>query len=354
MWEFLNRSYFDNTVLGYLSALAVIVVGVLAVRIVKAVVLRRLCARAGKTQADVGGFIISRVNKNVVPLLYICIVYAGLSFLHLGPVADRVMSVATLALSMFFGGRFVSAVIVFLFDRYWKRRNQNADPLALKWIANIIKALVWSAVLLLFLDNIGVQITTLIAGLGIGGIAVAFAAQAILEDVFSFITIFFDRPFETGDFIVVDNLSGTIEHIGIKTTRVRSLGGEQLVFSNKDLTSSRLRNYKRMQKRRVSFVIRVTYDTPVDKLRQIPEDIREIITAMDGVEFDRSHFFEFGDYGLVFETVYYVLSQDYKVYMDIQQEINLKIKERLRAAGISFALPTQTVRLQGEEHRAAQ
>jgi len=352
MWEFLNRSYFDNTVLRYLSALATIVVGALALRIVKGVVLRRLCAWADRTQTDADDFIISRVNKHVVPLLYIYIVYAGLRFLRFGPGVDKAIGVVTLALSMFFGGRFICAVIVFLFNKYWQRRNENADPLALKWIANIIKALVWSAALLLFLDNIGVQITTLIAGLGIGGIAVAFAAQAILEDVFSFITIFFDRPFETGDFIVVDNLSGTIEHIGIKTTRVRSLGGEQLVFSNKDLTSSRLRNYKRMQKRRVSFTIRVTYDTPVEKLRQIPEDIREIITGIDNADFDRSHFFEFGDYGLVFETVYYVLSQDYGVYMDIQQKINLKIKERLNSAGIALALPTQTVRLQGAGHSA--
>ncbi len=218
--------------------------------------------------------------------------------------------------------------------------------MAVKWIAVIIKVLIWSAALLLFLENIGVEITALIAGLGIGGLAIAFAAQAILEDLFSFVTIFFDRPFEIGDFIVVDELMGNVEHIGIKTTRIRSISGEQLVFSNKDLTSARLKNFKRMQTRRISFRIGVTYDTPLAKLKQIPGLIEQIINKVKGVEFNRAHFFSFADFSLIFEVVYHVLSQDYDIYMNVQQEINFGIKEEFDRLGIEFAFPTQTLHLQ--------
>ena len=141
----------------------------------------------------------------------------------------------------------------------------------------------------------------------------------------------------------MDEHKGTIEHIGIKTTRVRSLSGEQLIFSNKDLTSSRIRNYKRMQNRRIQFTLGVTYDTPTSELKLIPDIIKKIIDDLDGTTFDRAHFKEFADFSLNYEIVYYVLSQDYNVYMDKQQEINFLIKEAFDKKGLEFAFPTQTI-----------
>jgi len=207
----------------------------------------------------------------------------------------------------------------------------------------VIKFGVWSLAVIFLLDNLGFKISTVIAGLGIGGVAIALAAQAVLGDLFSYFSIIFDRPFEIGDFIIVGDLLGTIEHIGIKTTRVRSLGGEQLIFPNSDLTNSRVRNYKRMQKRRVVFKLGVTYDTPLAKLKEIPKIIEGSIKGVADTIFDRAHFSSYGDFSLTFEVVYYVLSSDYNKYMDIQQEINFKIKEEFEKKAIEFAFPTQTL-----------
>jgi small-conductance mechanosensitive channel len=206
---------------------------------------------------------------------------------------------------------------------------------------------VWAAVLLVLLDNLGVNITTLIAGLGVGGIAVALAAQNVLGDLFSSLSIVLDKPFVVGDFIVVGDFLGSVEHVGLKTTRLRSLSGEQVVFSNTDLLNSRIRNYGRMFERRIVSSIGVTYQTPVAKLRRIPEIIREIVEEQDRVRFDRAHFQTFADSALTFEIVYYVLTPDYNYYMDVQQNINLALFERLAAEGVEFAYPTRTVFVSG-------
>jgi small-conductance mechanosensitive channel len=198
-------------------------------------------------------------------------------------------------------------------------------------------------VALLTLDNLGIDITALVAGLGIGGIAVALAVQNIFGDLFASLSITLDRPFVVGDFLTVGEVLGTVESIGIKSTRLRSLSGEQIVMPNSDLLSSRVRNYGRMLERRVVFATAVTYETPIDLLERIPRLIREIVEAQTDTRFDRSHFAAHGAASLDFETVYYVRSPDYNRYMDIQQAINLAVYRRFAAEGIEFAFPTQTV-----------
>ena len=195
------------------------------------------------------------------------------------------------------------------------------------------------------LDNLGINVTALVAGLGIGGVAVALALQKILGDLFASLSIMLDKPFVVGDFLVIDDYMGSVEHIGLKTTRIHSLSGEQLVFSNSDLLNSRLRNYGRMFERRVVFSIGVIYETPRKKLQLIPEIIRESVEAQDKIRFDRSHFMKYGDYALMFETVYYVLSPDYNIYMDIQQAIYFAIHKRFEQEQIEFAYPTQKLLL---------
>jgi small-conductance mechanosensitive channel len=207
----------------------------------------------------------------------------------------------------------------------------------------VIRLVVWTIVILVILDNLGIEITALIAGLGIGGVAVALATQNILGDLFASLSIVLDKPFVVGDFLSIDEFLGSVEKVGIKTTRVRSLSGEQLIFSNNDLLNSRIRNFGRMFERRVVFAFGVTYQTPAEKLRRIPTIIRDAVESQEKVRFDRAHFQKYGDSALIFETVYFVLSPDYNYYMDVQQNINLAIFERLAEEGIDFAYPTQTI-----------
>ncbi len=211
------------------------------------------------------------------------------------------------------------------------------------------RIVVWVVFFLLALMAIGQEITPLIAGLGIGGIAVAFALQNILSDVFNSVAIVLDKPFVVGDFIIVGDTMGAVENVGIKTTRIRSLGGELISVSNSDLLSSRIRNYARMEERRVAFKIGVTYQTSSGKLRIIPGIIRQAIEAQENARFDRAHFQAFGDFSLAFEAVYYVLTNDYNVYMDIQQQVYLTIFDRFEKEGIEFAYPTQTLYMRKEE-----
>ncbi|MDO9079933.1 MAG: mechanosensitive ion channel family protein, partial [Desulfuromonadales bacterium] len=206
-----------------------------------------------------------------------------------------------------------------------------------------LNVVIWVLGLMFLLDNLGFKITSVVAGLGIGGIAIALAAQTVLGDLFNYFVIFFDRPFEVGDFLVIDDKKGTVEHIGIKTTRIRSLGGEILVFHNTDLTNSRIHNYKKMERRRVVFQVGVVYQTTPDNLENLPLIMKEIIEKQEDATFDRAHFASLGDFSLNFEVVYYVLGDDYAHYMDIQQGINLAIFREFKEKGIEFAYPTQTL-----------
>ncbi|MBI1190910.1 MAG: mechanosensitive ion channel [Tepidisphaera sp.] len=208
-------------------------------------------------------------------------------------------------------------------------------------VIRVLSTVVVGSVIVVFaLSNMNVDVTSLIAGLGVGGIAVALAAQSILADTFGSLTILFDKPFLVGDFIVVGDKMGTVEHIGIKTTRVRALSGEQLVFANSDLLASRIQNYKRMQERRVVFGFGIIYETPLEKLKQVPDMVREVVKSQQSVRLDRVHFKSYGAYSLDFEVVYYVLNSDYNKYMDIQQAINLGMFDAFAKEGIEFAYPT--------------
>lgn len=214
---------------------------------------------------------------------------------------------------------------------------------AMDIVSFLIRVSVWAIIFLLALDNLGVNITALVAGLGVGGIAVALAAQNIISDLFASLSIVLDRPFIPGDFLAIDDYYGNVEKVGLKTTRMRSLSGEQLVFSNNDLLNSRIRNYGQMVERRIVFSIGVVYQTPHESLEQIPSIIEDIIVKQDLARFDRAHFKHYGDYSLNFEIVYYVESSDYRLYMDIQQAVNLEIFRRFAEVSIEFAYPTQTV-----------
>jgi small-conductance mechanosensitive channel len=199
---------------------------------------------------------------------------------------------------------------------------------------------IWALAFLLALENLGAEIGPLLAGLGIGGIAVALAVQTVLGDLLASMSIALDKPFSVGDFLAIDAFMGTVEHIGVKSTRLRSLSGEQIVMSNADILRSRVRNFGRMQERRVAMMLGVTYDTPRDVLRAIPQALREIVNAQSQTRFDRCHFMAYGQSALQFELVFFVTNADFNVYADIQQATNLAILDRFDEMGVKFAFPT--------------
>ncbi len=254
------------------------------------------------------------------------------------------MRIAAIVLVTVLVVRAIIAAANFALGSYLKN---NVDPHGsekqLRGIRGLVNFAIWVIALLFLLDNLGVKISAVVAGLGVGGIAVALAAQAVLGDLFGYFVIFFDKPFAIGDFIVVGDKMGTVEYIGIKTTRIRVLGGELLIFSNKDLTNSCVHNFRKMEKRRVVFKLGVTYQTSAEKLKAIPLMVKAIITQQQDATFDRGHFATYGDFSLGFEFVYYVNGADYAKYMDIQQAVNLEIFESFEMEKIEFAYPTQTL-----------
>ncbi|HZJ11218.1 MAG TPA: mechanosensitive ion channel family protein [Methyloceanibacter sp.] len=288
------------------------------------------------------------VDRTSTLFLIITALYAGSLFLELPDRLHSLISSAfTIALFIqlaLWADRIASAVLTW---RLAPLQAKSAMRNALSLIQFFVRVAVWSLALLLLFENIGFDVTALVAGLGIGGIAVALAAQSVLGDLFSSLAIVLDRPFEVGDFIVFGDQNGTVEKIGIKTTRIRSLSGEQISCSNSDLVKSRIHNFRRMAERRIVLVLGVTYDTPADKLERIPGMVKQIVEAQSQARFDRTHFRSFGDSALEFEVVYFVLSADYTVYMDVQQAINFCVLRTFEEQGIGFAFPTTTFDVPG-------
>ena len=345
--EILNTVFWGNSVMRYLTALGIFIGAIIIVKIFIHVVVKRLHAFSKKTKTTIDDFIAELLRRIGVPLLYLGSLYVGISVLTIDPAVKKYIDIAAIAMLVICTARFLTLLVDHSLKLYWVKRGKDFElERSLNGILKVSQFVIWSIAVIFFLDNIGFKISTVIAGLGIGGIAIGLAAQAILKDLFSYFSIIFDRPFEVGDFIIIGDYLGSVEYIGAKTTRIRSLSGEQLILSNSDLTDSRVRNYKRMEKRRVLFQLGVTYQTTSKQLKEIPKIIENCIGKVSDSIFDRAHFFSYGDFSLIFEVVYYVLSSDYNKYMDIQQEINFLIKEEFEKQGIEFAYPTQTLYVQ--------
>ena len=342
--DIIREEFWNNSVLDYLIAVGLFVAGIVLIKIIQAVVLARLKRWAKKTTTSLDDFILELVQRLALPLAYFGAFYLSANSLTLNALLKKVINTLGVAILTFFAARLAVSLITYGLSIYQKTRGGDENfERSLNGVLKVTRVVIWGLAIVFFLDNLGFKISAVVAGLGIGGVAVALAAQAVLKDLFSYFAILFDRPFEIGDFIIIGDYLGTIEQIGIKTTRVRSLGGEQLIFSNADLTDSRIRNYKKMDQRRVVFKLGVTYQTSLDKLKAIPGIIKKIIDNVKDTKFDRAHFSSYGDFNLVIEVVYYVMSRDYNKYMDIQQEINFAIKEEFEKRKIEFAYPTQTV-----------
>lgn len=343
---FLDKVFYNNTLQQWFIAILVVLLSLIVIRILRNFIFHRLKVISAKTTNLIDDMITDLIHKTKLFFLLAISIYIASLTLTLPQILKNIISKFVVVAILAQGAIWISAVITFWINNYKKQKIEEGDTATATTFTAmnfVLKLVLWSVILLLTLDNLGFNVTALIAGLGVGGIAVALAVQNILSDLFASLSIVIDKPFVIGDFIIVDEYLGTVEHIGLKTTRIRSLSGEQLVFSNTDLLGSRIRNFKRMFERRVVFIIGVTYQTPLEKLEMIPKIIREIIEGRENVRFDRTHFKEYGDFSLNFETVYWVKSPDYNTYMDIHQAINLEIYKRFTEENIEFAYPTQTL-----------
>lgn len=347
---FLSLEIYHNPVRNWLYAVGQACLIFFGCYVVRWFLIRRMKKLTQNQQTGFMRVILETVQKSHPFFFLVLAVFVGSIHLTINEkvrtIINNSMMFALIMQSAIWASYFVRTSIFYYIARKTKRDTTSLGALA---VFNFISQLVlWSVALLLLLSNFGVDVTALVAGLGVGGIAIALAVQNILGDLFASLSIVLDKPFVVGDFIIFDNFNylGSVESIGIKTTRIRSLTGEQIICSNNDLLNTRIRNFKRMHERRVVFKLGVVYQTPPEKLEMIPPMIREIIETQNKTRFDRAHFQSYGDFSLNFEIVYYVLTPDYNVYMDIQQNINLEIYRRFLEHNIEFAYPTQTVFLQ--------
>lgn len=343
--DFLEREVHHVTVQEWVLGTATVVAVAVVLRLV-----RRLILRYGRRQQTSGQVPLYR------GIVMHCAGHTGWTFqatvglfvaryiVDFPPVWDRRVKAVCTVVGIVQAGLWASATI----DRLILAKLDSANgqgSSAYRSARNLLRSVglvvIWCAVLLLAFENLGVHVSALVAGLGVTGVAVAFATQNILSDLIASVSMLLDKPFLVGDFITVEDYMGTVERIGVRTSRLRSLSGELIVLSNSDLAKSRIRNYKRMSERRVLFTFAVNYDTPAAKLRKIGPWVKEVIEAVPKTRFDRAHWLSYSDLGLVFECVFYVLDKDYNIYMDIQQEINLGILQKLQDNDICFAFGTQ-------------
>jgi small-conductance mechanosensitive channel len=335
-----------NTVLEYALALATFILIIILLLFFKHRIIRKLKNLSKRTKTEFDDLIIKLIDGINWPFYALLALYIGLQLIQIPELIGTILFYTILIGATYYVILAFQSMIDYGVNKTIakRKREQNKnDGSTLILLSKILKATVWIIATVFILNSLGYDITLLIAGFGIGGIAIAFALQNVLGDIFASVSIFFDKPFQTGDFIVVGEDSGVVKNIGIKSTRLETLQGEELIISNKELTETRVHNYKIMKKRRVVFTFSVTHETPTTKIKNIPRIIENIIQKIKPAKLDRVHFKEFKDSSLHFEVVYNLDSSEYMVYMDTQQNINIAIKEQFEKEGIVMAYPTQTL-----------
>ncbi|MEJ1239498.1 mechanosensitive ion channel family protein [Chryseolinea sp. T2] len=337
--DLLDREYFNNTVQEYFIAATTFLVGLLLLLIFKRIILRSIARLVAKSESTVDDIVFSEVRRFITPIAGTAIIYWSVNTLALSTKVEKLVTVTTSVIIAFFFIRLISSAIRIALTSYVSRQDNGSTKIKqIGGVMIIINIVIWILGTIFLFDNLGYDVSTVLTGVGIGGIAVALAAQNIIGDLFNYFVIFFDKPFEVGDAINVDDKNGTIEHIGLKTTRLRSLSGEQIVIANSDLTKSRVHNFKRQENRRIEYSFSILYRTPVDKLKKIPGIIKEIIEKTPNTRFDRAHVARFSEYGLTVTVVYFITVPDYLTYMNAQEAINLQILEAFQREGINFQI----------------
>ena len=337
---FWDYQLFGNAVYDYLLAVGIFILLVVLFKGVQWVALKSVEGVTKRTKTEWDDAIVTIIRTVKPPFYSYVSFYIALRYLSIEGVAQKIVNFVLVAGLVY---QVIVALRV-LIDFYVQQRLSKSDKgaqAATHVIHSLVSVTLWIVGILFLLQNFGVNVTSLIAGLGIGGIAIALAAQNVLADLFSSIAIFFDKPFAPGDFVKVGTTKGTVQKIGIKTTRLKALDGEEIVVPNTEMTGAVLNNIGRMKERRVSFTLGVVYETRTEKMKRIPDIVKDIVTREKRAKFDRVHFKEFADSSLNFEVVYYVKDKNYEVYMDVNQGIMLRIKEAFEREHIEMAYPTQ-------------
>lgn len=347
MKDFFNYSYNGNSVGKVLLLLLILLISLTVIQLFKKYFLAQLKKWVVNTNTEFDDLLIDGVERFGIPILRFLIFFWAFNSLELTPQLLKWSSLVYSIVIIYFIVRFILSLLRKILEQQVRKHGQGEAKIKqVAGIMAVVNITVWAIALLLLFNNLGYNVTAILTGLGIGGIAIALAAQNILGDLFNYFVIFFDRPFEIGDFIVVDDKKGTVEYIGVKTTRIRSISGEQLVIANSNLTGSRIHNFKRLESRRVIFTLGIKYGTDHKKLLKIPSLIKAIVESKSLTRFDRAHFSSYGDFSLNYEIVFFVDTSDYNTYMDLLEMINLDIYEKFTSENIEFAFPTQTVHLE--------
>ncbi len=346
-FDFLSWEFGGNKLNDYLIATVILLCSIILIKTLRRSTFKSLRKWAAQSENIYDDAIVNILERDLIPIAYIASIYLAISNLALHPIFDRTVNVMVVIISTILAIRLICAGIEYIIKIYWinyQRDNLNLEQ-SIDALMPAIRIVIWLIGTIFLLDNLGFNISAVVTSLGIGGVAIALASQGVLQDLFSYFSILLDRPFELGDFIIVGDYLGTVEYVGIKTTRLKSIDGEQIVMANTDLVGSRIRNYKKMRQRRVVFNFGVVYETSTEQLAQIPDLIKEIIAQTENATCDRAHFSGYGEYSLNFEVVYLINTNDYSVYMNAQQEINLAVKDKFAEYGIEFAYPTQVAYL---------
>jgi len=337
--QYLNSwTILQNSLYNWLIALVIFVVSLAFLLVLRGKILTRLARTAHLRRIGLSDIALDLIHNTRLYFLFAVALYIGSIPLELGEKVNNILRVVVVILVLLQVAVWGSRLITFSIARVMSRRDEHVDTSTINLLGFFARAVLWTVVLLVILDNIpNFRVNTIVTSLGVTGVAVAIAIQRILGDLLASLSIALDRPFEVGDFIVVGEHLGTVEKVGLKSTRIRSLTGEQIIISNSDLLGSRIQNFKRMKDRRVTFNLKVSACTPHEKLVRIPGLVEDIITEQPSVRFGRAHFRDFADSTLNYEIVYYLLSPDYNLYMDVQQNINLALLRTLVAEEIPLA-----------------
>lgn len=344
--QYAQQTFLGNSLQMYALALSMVAFSLLVGTFFRWILKLRLKRWAERTTTRFDDTLVSITERITWKILLVFSIFVGSKVLYLPEIIETIIWATFLFVLVFWGVRAVQDLIEFLFIRRVEHDSPTTGSRsAVRGLMTVLKYALWLLGFLLIASNLGINITSLIAGLGVGGVAVAFALQNILEDLFSSFALYFDRPFEVGDFIVVGQQSGTVERIGVKTTRLRALQGEQIVISNRELTTAQVQNFKKLEERRVVIRFGVTYETTVKQREAIPQMVQEIVDTLDGVRHGRTHLDELGDSALVYETVYFVEDSDFDLHMDRKQEFLFALLSEFAKKKIDFAYPTQTVHI---------
>jgi small-conductance mechanosensitive channel len=348
------HSLFDVSLLRWLYAALIAFGGYVVVRTALRLLagrLRKLSVRASSPTLAALAKALDHTSSTLILLLFVLI---GLHTIWPSPAgaAQATRSVGTwldhlafLVAGLQVGLWMNAAIQAWTHDRLGHADQRPTNPVVLSMLAWFARIVVWAIIVLAVLGNMGMNITAFVASLGIGGVAVALGLQTVLKDLFASLSIGLDKPFEIGEYIAFGDYQGTVTHVGVKTTRIRSLSGEEVSIGNSDLLANTVRNYSRMRTRRIVFNFSVPIDTSREHAQQIVRILHEICGGIDNIVLDRAHFKGFGDSSLDFEVAYIVQNPDYGVYMDVQQRINLELMQRLEAIDVHFAVPVQTLRM---------